>query len=93
MMRISVFLLKKIKKNPKKKDKIEQFIESVDEEEFCLSDEMAPRVEFVIEEDSNKEKHIKLNFEFFDSNSDELVKLEIEISKNMYLEIANELLK
>ncbi len=55
--------------------------------------EIDPKVEFIIEEDGNKEKHIKLNFEFLDVNTDEMIKLEIEISKNMYLEIANELLK
>lgn len=84
--------IKKNKKKSKRKDKIEEFIESI-EEEPELNDDMAPKVEFVIEEDSNKEKHIKLIFEFYDSKSDELLKLEIEINKNMYLEIANELVK
>ncbi len=80
-------------KRSKKKSKIKEFIESMDELEEDSSEENSPKVEFIIEEDKNKEKHIKLNFEFYDEKNDNLVKIEMEINKSMYLEIANELIK
>ena len=83
----------KNKRSKKKKSKIKEFIESMDELEEDSSEENTPKVDFIIEEDKNKEKHIKLNFEFYDEKNDNLIKIEMEISKSMYLEIANELIK
>ena len=42
---------------------------------------------------SYKEKQIRMNFEFMVGDSNELIKIDLEISKSTYLEIANELLK
>ena len=52
-----------------------------------------PKIEFIVEEDENKEKQIRLNFEFMIEDSNELIKIDLEISKSTYLELANELLK
>ena len=61
--------------------------------EFDSEDDSIPKIEFIVEENENKEKQIRMNFEFKVSNSNETVKIDLEISKNMYLEIADELLK
>lgn len=53
----------------------------------------SPKIEFIVEEDENKEKQIRMNFEFMVGVSNELIKIDLEISKSTYLEIANELLK
>lgn len=71
---------KKTKKNKKKKDIHDDNMES-------------PTIEFIIEEDENNEKQVRLNFEFKLENSKEVIKLDLEISKNTYLELADELLK
>lgn len=55
-------------------------------------DEDTPKIEFIIEKNDNDEKQIRLNFEFKIDDSDEIIKLDIEISKNTYLEIADELI-
>ena len=55
-------------------------------------DEDTPKIEFIIEKNDNNEKQIRLNFEFKIDGSDEIIKLDIEISKNTYLEIADELI-
>mgnify|MGYP001257620939 FL=1 len=52
-----------------------------------------PKIEFIIEENDKNEKQIRLNFEFKLNNSDELIKIDLEISKNTYLQMAEELLK
>ena len=57
------------------------------------NDAESPKIEFIVEEDENKEKQIRLNFEFMVGDSNELIKIDLEISKSTYLEIANELLK
>ena len=56
-------------------------------------DEEEPKIEFIVEEDENKEKQIRMNFEFKVSNINEVVKIDLEISKKTYLEIADELMK
>ena len=71
-------------KSTKKKSKIE---ESIDDN---LD---SPTIEFIIEKNENDEKQIRLNFEFQLENSKEIIKLDLEISKNTYLELADELLK
>ena len=53
----------------------------------------SPTIEFIIEKDENDEKQVRLNFEFQLENSKEVIKLDLEISKNTYLELADELLK
>ena len=73
-------LKRKSKKNNKKIDKE-------------IEDPDSPMIEFIIEEDENKEKQIRLNFEFKLNETDEIIKLDLEISKNTYLELADELLK
>ena len=52
-----------------------------------------PKIEFIIEENDKNEKQIRLNFEFKLNNSEELIKIDLEISKNKYLQMAEELLK
>lgn len=52
-----------------------------------------PKIEFIIEENDKNEKQIRLNFEFKLNNSEELIKIDLEISKNTYLQMAEELLK
>ena len=52
-----------------------------------------PKIEFIIEENDRNEKQIRLNFEFKLNNSEELIKIDLEISKNTYLQMAEELLK
>lgn len=71
---------KKIKKNKKEEEIHEDNMES-------------PTIEFIIEEDENNEKQVRLNFEFQLENCKETIKLDLEISKNTYLELADELLK
>jgi len=56
-------------------------------------DETIPKIEFIVEEDENKEKQVIMNFEFKVNESSELIKINLEISKNTYLELADELLK
>jgi hypothetical protein len=87
--------LKKNKKNDKlsKKSKKENVIDSGIIQEDCLEGDDTPKIEFIVEEDENKEKQIRLNFEFMVGDSNELIKIDLEISKSTYLEIANELLK
>ena len=57
------------------------------------SQDEVPKIEFIVEEDENKEKQIRMNFEFRVNDSNELIKIDLEISKSIYLEIADELLK
>ena len=64
--------------------------ESSESEEI---DETIPKIEFIVEEDENKEKQVIMNFEFKVNESSELIKINLEISKNTYLELADELLK
>ena len=52
-----------------------------------------PKIEFIIEENDKNEKQIRLNFEFKLSNSEEIIKIDLEISKNTYLQMAEELIK
>ena len=52
-----------------------------------------PKIEFIIEENDKNENQIRLNFEFKLNNSEELIKIDLEISKNTYLQMAEELLK
>lgn len=52
-----------------------------------------PKIEFIIEENEKNEKHIRLNFEFKLNDSNEIIKIDLEISKNTYLQMADELLK
>ena len=56
-------------------------------------DDEEPKIEFIVEEDENKEKQIRMNFEFKVNNLNEVVKIDLEISKKTYLEIADELMK
>ena len=63
--------------------------ELVDDKSY--SDE--PKIEFIIEENDKNEKQIRLNFEFKLSNSEEIIKIDLEISKNTYLQMAEELIK
>ena len=79
---------KKLKKNKKMKKKKDNFAEELDE----FSDD-SPKIEFIVEEDENKVKQIRMNFEFKIEDSNEIIKIDLEISRNTYLEIANELLK
>ena len=61
--------------------------------DYEMNDDSIPKIEFIVEEDENREKQIRMNFEFKVKNSNEVVKIDLEISKNTYLEIADELLK
>lgn len=56
-------------------------------------DDSIPKIEFIVEEDENKEKQVRMNFEFKVNESSEIIKIDLEISKNTYLELADELLK
>ena len=69
----------------------EEEIESESESSTIADDE--PCIEFIVEENEKKEKSIRLNFQFKLDNSKELIKIDVEISKNTYLEIADELIK
>ena len=71
----------------------EDFEDSYSQNEMISKDNDEPKIEFIIEENKNKEKSIRLNFEFKIDNSGETIKIDLEISKKIYLEIANELLK
>tara|TARA_B100000161_G_C33542207_1_gene411167 strand:+ start:192 stop:518 length:327 start_codon:yes stop_codon:yes gene_type:complete len=83
---------KKIKQ--KEDSKLNDFIKSELNEKYLDYDESeSPKIEFIVEEDENKEKQIRMNFEFTIGDSNELFKIDLEISKTTYLEIANELLK
>jgi len=73
----------KQKNNKKAKNIVDELKEDVD----------TPTIEFIIEKDENDEKQIRLNFEFQLEKSKEVIKLDLEISKNTYLELADELLK
>ena len=66
-------------------DKSNQYSEEVDDS--------IPKIEFIVEEDENKEKQVRMNFEFKVNESSEIIKIDLEISKNTYLELADELLK
>ena len=79
----------------KKDDYIKEDSDSDNDSEFLDldSENEIPKIEFIVEEDENKQKQIRMNFEFKMSSSDEVVKIDLEISKNTYLEIADELLK
>tara|TARA_E500000178_G_scaffold345763_1_gene396198 strand:+ start:125 stop:472 length:348 start_codon:yes stop_codon:yes gene_type:complete len=77
---------------------LEENIENSDSEdenyqEIDSEDDDSPKIEFIVEEDENKEKQIRLNFEFKVNDLNEKIKIDLEISKNTYLEIADELLK
>tara|TARA_Y100000589_G_C27075531_1_gene597287 strand:- start:352 stop:672 length:321 start_codon:yes stop_codon:yes gene_type:complete len=67
--------------------------ESEDYENFEELDEDVPKIEFIVEEDENKEKQVRMNFEFKVNDSSEIIKIDLEISKKTYLELADELLK
>ena len=56
-------------------------------------DDEEPKIEFIVEEDENKEKQIRMNFEFKVNNLNEVDNIDLEISKKTYLEIADELMK
>jgi len=80
------------------KSKLDTFMESdIFENEMIdvvdNSQDDVPKIEFIVEEDENKEKQIRMNFEFRVNDSNELIKIDLEISKSIYLEIADELLK
>ena len=55
-------------------------------------DDSIPKIEFIVEEDENKEKQVRMNFEFKVNESSKIIKIDLEISKNTYLELADELL-
>jgi hypothetical protein len=55
-------------------------------------DDSIPNIEFIVEEDENKEKQVRMNFEFKVNESSKIIKIDLEISKNTYLELADELL-
>lgn len=79
-------------------EELEENIENSDSEdenyqEIDSEDDDSPKIEFIVEEDENKEKQIRLNFEFKVNDLNEKIKIDLEISKNTYLEIADELLK
>lgn len=88
---ISLDLKKKKNKNKKSKKESKK-MKDLEEDIEELSDD-SPKIEFIVEEDENKVKQIRMNFEFKIENSNELIKIDLEISRNTYLEIANELLK
>ena len=67
--------------------------ESEDFENLDELDEDIPKIEFIVEEDENKEKQVRMNFEFKVNDSSEIIKIDLEISKKTYLELADELLK
>lgn len=79
----------------KNNDYIKEDSDSDNDSEFLEIDteNEIPKIEFIVEEDENKQKQIRMNFEFKMSSSNEVVKIDLEISKNTYLEIADELLK
>lgn len=62
-------------------------------EKLNKEDDGEPKIEFIIEKNEDNEKQIRLNFEFKLNESDDIIKLDLEISKNTYLELADELLK
>tara|TARA_A100001015_G_C14971573_1_gene705385 strand:+ start:856 stop:1200 length:345 start_codon:yes stop_codon:yes gene_type:complete len=62
-------------------------------QDYDVVDDSIPKIEFIVEEDENKEKQVRMNFEFKVNESSEIIKIDLEISKNTYLELADELLK
>ena len=74
-------------------NELENELNSEVDETFELLEENIPKIEFIVEEDENKEKQVRMNFEFKVNESSEIIKIDLEISKNTYLELANELLK
>jgi hypothetical protein len=64
-----------------------------DNDEDNEHDTSDPKIEFIVEEDENQEKQISMNFEFKVSEISETIKVNLEISRKTYLEIAEELLK
>ena len=71
-------------------------IDEIESEDFDNTEELdedIPKIEFIVEEDENKEKQVRMNFEFKVNDSSEIIKIDLEISKNTYLELADELLK
>ena len=71
-------------------------IDEIESEYFDNTEELdedIPKIEFIVEEDENKEKQVRMNFEFKVNDSSEIIKIDLEISKNTYLELADELLK
>ena len=67
--------------------------ESDNDSDVLNNENEIPKIEFIVEKDENEEKQIRMNFEFTINNSSKIVKIDLEISKNTYLEIADELLK
>lgn len=72
---------------------VEDSQEDSDSDDESDLEEDEPKIEFIVEEDENKEKQIRMNFEFKVDNLNEVVKIDLEISKKTYLEIADELMK
>ena len=73
-------------------DETDDNIVSEIEDDSLNLDNDIPKIEFIIEKNEEDEKQIRLNFEFKMEESDEIIKLDIEISRNTYLELADELL-
>lgn len=63
------------------------------ENEDNIRDTSEPKIEFIVEEDENHEKQIRMSFEFNVSDISETIKVNLEISRKTYLEIADELKK
>jgi len=77
----------------KKDNYIKEDSESDNDSDVLNNENEIPKIEFIVEKDENEEKQIRMNFEFTINNSSKIVKIDLEISKNTYLEIADELLK
>ena len=69
----------------------ENIVSEIEDDNLNLDNDI-PKIEFIIEKNEENEKQIRLNFEFKMEESDEIIKLDIEISRNTYLELADELL-
>jgi len=74
-------------------DDSEESPHNIDDGEESPRNTSEPKIEFIIEEDENHEKQIRMNFEFKVSDINETIKINLEISRKTYLEIADELLK
>ena len=65
-------------------NELENELNSEVDETFELLEENIPKIEFIVEEDENKEKQVRMNFEFKVNESSEIIKIDLEISKNYY---------
>jgi hypothetical protein len=57
-----------------------------------MHEDNGPTIQLSVKEDDNKEKKVYLNLELNLNESNETIKIDLEISKKYYLELASELI-